>query len=155
FRLVFTGAGGQRDSIAMKIKDLKLTNTLLLPYTPQATFNDALNGCDGLLVTIANGIDGISFPSKLYTCLSVGKPIIAFSSPTSELRSKVESNGVGKWIELGDAEGFASCVRKLIADPAGTKAMGAKAREVLETEYSIAVAGKKYFDVLKLGDKGI
>ena len=155
FRLVFTGAGGQRDSIAKKIEELKLTNTLLLPYTPQDAFNDALNGCDGLLVTIAKGIDGISFPSKLYTCLSVGKPIIAFSSPTSELRTKVESNGVGKWIELGDAKGFAQCVREMMDDPEGALAMGAKAREVLETDYSIAVAGKRYFDVLKLGDKGI
>ena len=154
FRLVFTGAGGQRDSIEKKIKNLQLTNTLLLPYTPQNKFNDALNGCDGLLVTIAKGIDGISFPSKLYTCMSVGKPIIAFSSPGSELRTKVESNGIGAWVELGDAEGFASAVRELMNNPDKAKAMGANARSVLETDYSIEVAGKKYFDVLQLGNAG-
>ena len=154
FRLVFTGAGGQRNFIEQKIKALGLTNTLLLPYTPQDKFNDALNGCDGLLVTIAKGIDGISFPSKLYTCLSVGKPIIAFSSPNSELRTKIESNRVGKWVELGDAKGFAECVRNFIANPKDTKAMGKRARQVLKTEYSIEVAGKKYFEVLELGHAG-
>ena len=154
FRLVFTGAGGQRKSIEQKIKDLDLTNTLLLPYTPQDQFNDALNGCDALLVTIAKGIDGISFPSKLYTSLSVGKPIVAFSSSTSELRTKVEVNNVGKWVELGDTDGFVSRIKELMADPEGTKAMGTRARNLLETEYSIEVSGKKYFDVLKLGFSG-
>ncbi len=154
FRLVFTGAGGQRDSIEERIKKLELTNTILLPYTPQEKFNDALNGCDGLLVTIAEGIDGISFPSKLYTCMSVGKPIIAFSSPTSELRKKVEDNNIGKWVQLGDSEGFANCILELMEDRALAKSLGNNARNTLETEYSIEVAGKKYFDVLKLGNTG-
>ena len=94
FRLVITGAGGGKDNIAKKIKELELTNTILLGYTPQEEFNDALNCCDALIVTIAKGIDGISFPSKLYTCLSVGRPIIAFSTPKSELRPIIEQNGI-------------------------------------------------------------
>ena len=152
FKLVFTGAGGQRSYIEKQIKERKLTNTLLLPYQPQSTFNDSLNSCDALLVTIAKGIDGISFPSKLYTSLSVGKPIVAFSSSDSELRLKVESNDVGYWIELGDADGLVACIRKMIANPADLKATGERARELLIEQYSIDVSGKKYFDVLRKGN---
>jgi len=151
FKLVFTGAGGQRAYIEKQIKELKLTNTLLLPYQPQISFNDSLNSCDALLVTIAEGIDGISFPSKLYTSLSVGKPVIAFSSPNSELRFKVESNKVGYWVALGDTDGLVACIKKLIANPDEVKATGARARELLIEQYSIDVSGKKYFDVLRLG----
>jgi len=151
FKLVFTGAGGQRAYIEKQIKELKLTNTLLLPYQPQISFNDSLNSCDALLVTIAEGIDGISFPSKLYTSLSVGKPVIAFSSPNSELRLKVESNKVGYWVALGDTDGLVACIKKLIANPDEVKATGARARELLIEQYSIDVSGKKYFDVLRLG----
>ena len=53
FRLVITGAGGGKENIAKKIKELELTNTILLGYTPQEEFNDALNCCDALIVTIA------------------------------------------------------------------------------------------------------
>ena len=151
FRLVFTGAGGQRQRIEDTIKEKKLFNTLLLPYTPQDQFNDALNCCDALLVTIAKGIDGISFPSKLYTSLSVGRPIIAFSSPESELRKKVEGNDVGCWIELGDTNTFVEKIKFLINNPDEAKAMGQRARNLLVNEYSIEVSGKKYFDVLQKG----
>jgi glycosyltransferase involved in cell wall biosynthesis len=151
FRLVFTGAGGQQTYIGNQIKERKLANTMLLPYQPQVSFNDSLNSCDALLVTIAKGIDGISFPSKLYTSLSVGKPIIAFSSSNSELRLKVESNKVGYWVELGDTEGLVTCIRNLMANPEEVKATGARARELLIEQYSIDVSGKKYFDVLCKG----
>ena len=151
FQLVFTGAGGQRQYIENEIKRKALDNTLLLPYTPQNEFNDALNGCDALLVTIARGIDGISFPSKLYTSLSVGKPIIAFSAADSELRKKVEGNNVGCWIELGDTTTFVEKIRYLISNPKEAQAMGKRARNLLVDEYSIAVSGKKYYDVLKKG----
>ncbi len=151
FRLVFTGAGGQRQHIEDTIKEKKLFNTLLLPYTPQEQFNDALNCCDALLVTIAKGIDGISFPSKLYTSLSVGRPIVAFSSPDSELRKKVECNDVGCWVELGDTDTFVEKIRFLINNPDEAKAMGKRARDLLVNEYSIEVSGKKYFDVLQKG----
>ena len=153
FRLVFTGAGGQRNDIEKKIKEKNLTNTLLLPYTPQEQFNDALCGCDALLVTISKDIDGISFPSKLYTSMSVGRPIVAFSSPNSELRLKVETNQVGCWVELGDTDGFVDCINYLMDHKEETKAMGDRARQLLMDEYSIDVSGKKYFDVLKLGYK--
>jgi glycosyltransferase involved in cell wall biosynthesis len=154
FKLVFTGAGGQRDALAQQIKDRKLTNTILLGYTPQEQFNDALGSCDCLMVSIADGIDGISFPSKLYTCLSIGKPIVAFSAPESELRTKVEGNDVGYWVSLNDPDGLVACVREMMANPEKAKAMGTRARKLLETEYSIEASGKKYFDVLQLANSG-
>jgi glycosyltransferase involved in cell wall biosynthesis len=154
FKLVFTGAGGQRDALAQQIKDRNLTNTILLGYTPQEQFNDALGSCDCLMVSIADGIDGISFPSKLYTCLSIGKPIVAFSAPESELRTKVEGNDVGYWVALDDPDGLVACVREMMAKPEKANAMGTRARKLLESEYSIEASGKKYYDVLKLTDSG-
>ncbi|MDG1137695.1 MAG: glycosyltransferase, partial [Phycisphaerales bacterium] len=150
FRLVITGAGGGKDNIAKKIKELELTNTILLGYTPQEEFNDALNCCDALIVTIAKGIDGISFPSKLYTCLSVGRPIIAFSTPKSELRPIIEQNGIGAWFDITDAEGFVEYVRKMMANPNEAKDAGIRARKLLETKYTVEKSGKAYFDVLEL-----
>ena len=155
FKLVFTGAGGQRESLAQQIKDRGLTNTILLGYTPQEVFNDALGSCDCLMVSIAQGIDGISFPSKLYTCLSIGKPIIAFSSPESELRRKVEGNDVGYWVALDDPDGLVACIKEMMSNPEKAKEMGKRARKLLESEYSIKTSGKKYFDVLQLADQGI
>ena len=153
FRLVITGAGGGKENIAKKIEELKLTNTTLLGYTPQEEFNDALNCCDALIVTIAKGIDGISFPSKLYTCLSVGRPIIAFSTPKSELRPIIEENDIGAWFDISDADGFVSYVREMIEHPDKAKQAGIRARTLLETKYTVEKSGKAYFDVLELAHR--
>ena len=152
FRLVITGAGGGKDKIAQQIEERGLTNTLLLPYTPQEEFNDALNCCDALIVTIAKGIDGISFPSKLYTCLSVGRPIIAFSTPNSELRPIIEQNNIGAWFEISDSGGFVAYVRSLMQNPSEAKEAGKRARDLLETKYTIEKSGQAYFDVLELAN---
>ena len=153
FRLVITGAGGGKDKIAETIKEKKLTNTLLLGYTPQEQFNDALNCCDALIVTIARGIDGISFPSKLYTCLSVARPIIAFSTAESELRPIIEENNIGTWLAIDDSDGFVAYVRKLMANPKKAQTVGSNARELLETHYTVKKSSKAYFDVLELANQ--
>lgn len=149
FRLVFIGAGAQYNTLSNHIEKSKNTNIQLHPYQPQEQFNDALNSCDALIVTIAKGIDGISFPSKLYTSLSVGKPIIAFSPINSELRLIVEQYDVGTWLEIDDTEGFVDCIRNMMSNPEEVQATGIRSRQLLKTKYSIDVANKEYFHVLR------
>lgn len=152
FRLVLIGAGGRKDWIAEQIASRKMTNAMMLPYQPFETLNDSLNACDANFVTIARGIEGISFPSKLYTSLAVGKPILAISEARSELRDIVEKNGAGLWFELGDAAGLAAGIRRLMANPAEAEEMGRRARALFEREYTREIAGRRYADVFRLAD---
>lgn len=149
FKLVFIGGGGVRDHIEQEIQKRKLTNTLLLPHQPFKTLNLSLNACDASLVTIAKGIEGISFPSKLYSSLAIGKPVIAISESHSTLRTIVESNHAGYWIELGDAAALADCVRMMITHTDETKRRGSAARTLFERDYTLQSCAMKYADVLR------
>jgi glycosyltransferase involved in cell wall biosynthesis len=149
FKLVFIGGGGVRDHIEQEIQNRKLTNTLLLPHQPFETLNLSLNACDASLVTIAKGIEGISFPSKLYSSLAIGKPVIAISESHSTLRTIVESNQAGYWIELGDAAALADCVRMMITHTDETKRRGSAARELFERDYTLQSCASKYAAVLR------
>ncbi len=152
FKLVLAGGGGKRNSIEKYVKDHNLTNVLMLPYQPFEKLNESLNSCDASLVSIAEGIEGISFPSKLYTSLAVGKVIVALSEEWSELREIVEDNNCGVWSALGDSEGMAEHIRTLIRDKSLAKQMAANARRVFETGYTREVCGAKYAEVLRLAD---
>jgi glycosyltransferase involved in cell wall biosynthesis len=154
FRLVFIGAGGRRDWIAEQIEKRGLTNTLLLPYQPFARLPDSLAACDASLVTIQEGVEGISYPSKLFASLAVGRPILAISEPGSELYDQVVGNDVGYWHGLGDAEGLADRIRKMIRDPDGCDRMGRRARELFEREYTRDASAAKYDTVLRLARAG-
>lgn len=148
FRLVLVGSGGRRNWIADEIKKRNLTNTLLLPYQPYEKLSDSLSASDAQLVTIARGIEGISFPSKLYSAMAVARPIIALSESWSEMRRIVEENQVGRWSEIGDADALVKVLREMMADREACKTMGENARRTLEQKFTISVAAKAYGEVL-------
>lgn len=148
FRFVFIGSGGRRAWLAEQIARRGLSRCSLHPYQPLERIGDSLNACDAALVTIARGIEGISYPSKLYSSLATGKPIIALSEPDSELRQLVEEHGVGMWFEVGDAEGMARGLRRLRNEPALAARMGRAARELFESRFTLEVTGEAYAQVL-------
>lgn len=149
FRLVLVGGGGKKTWCEQEVARRGLTNTIVLPYEPYETLNDSLNACDASAVTIAKGIEGISFPSKLYTSLAVGKAVVAIAEEDSELRAIVESNACGVWSALGDPAALAGKIRALMADPAGTRRMGVQARAVFERDYTRQVCAAHYARVLR------
>ena len=147
-RFVFVGGGGVRKRIEEEIEQRQLDNALMFPHQPFDTLNDSMNSCDASFVTIAHGIEGISFPSKLYTSLAVGKVIIAICEAHSSLRTIVEESGCGVWVELGDAEGLARVIRELAADPERSRRMGQAARDLFERDYTLQACARKYAVVL-------
>lgn len=155
FRLVLIGSGGRKQWIAEQIKARGLTNTLLLPYQPFEKLPDSLIACDASLVTIASGIEGISFPSKLYSTLAVGKAVLALSEERSELRYIVEKNDVGRWGKVGDPEQLAETIRSLIRDPELTGQLGRRARELFEQKFTLEAAGAAYAKVLVAAGRDI
>lgn len=148
FRLVFVGAGGRKAYIERRVAELGLPNVDVHQYQPFEALNDSLNSCDASLVTIAEGVEGISFPSKFYSSLAVGKPVIAISEPDSELREVVEGEKVGRWVKLGDADGLAAAIRGLMKDPQGCLEMGERARSLMERRYAIDASARQYAKVL-------
>jgi glycosyltransferase involved in cell wall biosynthesis len=148
FRLVFVGAGGRRSWISAEVQRRGLQNVQMHPYQPFETLNDSLNACDVSLVTIARGIEGISFPSKLYSSLGVGKPILAISERGSELHRMVDHAGAGFWIELGDIDGMVEAVRKLRHDAEMCRHMGQAARRCMDQHYTVTAAAREYLRVV-------
>ena len=150
FCLVFIGAGGKKNWLDEQIKNRNLKNTFLFPYQPFETLNDSLNSCDASLVTIAKDIEGISFPSKLYSSLAVGKPIIAISEPGSELQSMLEDSGAGIWVSLGDVEGLVAAIVRIRNDVHLQQKMGVAARVAMENKFTIQAATNEYLRVIDL-----
>ena len=152
FRLVFVGSGGKRQYIAERIAAMGLKNVDMHQYQPFETLNDSLNACDASLVTIAPGVEGISFPSKLYSSLAVGKPVLALSEAGGELQRIMSDSGAGLWSPIGEVDALLSNIRRLREDHAASEAMGRKARELMERRYTIGAAAAEYAQVFDLAD---
>jgi len=149
FRLVLVGGGGKKAWCEEQVAKRNLTNTIVLPYQPFETLNDSLNACDASLVTIAKGIEGISFPSKLYTSLATGKAIVAISESHSELREIIEKNECGIWAELGDADHLHEQLLAMMRDAQRTEKMGEHARSLFERDYTREACSAQYASVIR------
>jgi len=149
FRLVIVGGGGKKAWIADQIEQRELTNTMLLNYVPFPELPDSLSAADASLVSIAEGIEGISFPSKLYTSLAVGRAIVALSEADSELRELIEQHRVGLWCELGDSDRMEQNIRAMMADPARCDRMGERARRLFERAFTKERCAERYAGVLE------
>jgi glycosyltransferase involved in cell wall biosynthesis len=150
FRLVFAGGGGKREWLIEQVKSRGLTNTTVHPYVPAEELNDSLNACDVSMVTIAKGIEGISFPSKLYSSLAVGKAVVAVSEANSELRDIVTGRNAGRWCLTGDGAGLAAIFRELMANKPLCEEMGRNARSLFEERFTRAVACRRYAEVFEM-----
>lgn len=153
-KFVFVGAGGRKAYIEQRIAELGLTNIDMHQYQPFSALNDSLNSCDASLVTIAEGVEGISFPSKFYSSLAVGKPVLALSEPGSELQRMVTETSCGLWSPIGDVDALVANIAALRSDSVRMSAMGRAAREAMEHNFTIKTAAQEYLRVVELALTG-
>lgn len=90
------GDGAKKDLIKNKLNDFRLKNCSLLPFQPFNMLKYTVGGADIGVVTLASGAEGLSIPSKTFTLLAAGKPILCISSRDSELAELIGRYNFGK-----------------------------------------------------------
>ncbi len=111
------GGGEKYKPIGDRIKKLKLSNILLLPWQPTESLPYSLSAADLAIVTIAKESSHLSLPSKVFSLLSVGAPILALASPESELAKIIATHKNGKSFEQDQLDEICDFILKLYADP--------------------------------------
>ena len=90
------GEGDSKDSLLAKIKELELTNCLLLPWQPTTELPYSLAAADLAIVSSGGGASNLSIPSKTFNLMSVGAPLLCLAPSGSELEQLVEKNKNGR-----------------------------------------------------------
>ncbi len=99
---VFVGAG----SLANILKDYAIehhmSNAIFIPYQDKENLNYSLNAADVHWCVNAQGMKGVSCPSKYYGIAAAGKPIIGVLECGTEIRCLIEKARGGLVSEPGD-----------------------------------------------------
>ena len=97
FRFMFLGGGVG----SVKIREFARVNDLLnisvLPYQPFDDFKNILLESDICVVSLAEGMERLSVPSRAYTFMSAGKAIIAIMNSKSDIADLVTEWDCG-WV---------------------------------------------------------
>lgn len=98
---------------------------------------------DVCLVMLAPHVKDYSFPSKIYTLMSMAKPIIVISSPASDAAKFVEETKSGWFIQTGQNDEFTQLLRDLYFDRSQLNIFGKNALAAVQ-DYTIETIGKQY-----------
>lgn len=143
-RFLIVGHGAKMADTADQIREYGLHNVQLLDFLTGKKFEQAISVSSCCVVSLEKGIKGMCAPSKFYSYLQGGKPVLAVVEEDSYLREEILREQVGRAVTLGDADGLAQVIRLLAGDPEGCAQMGVRARQQYDERYAMQIGLDKY-----------
>lgn len=145
---LFVGDGAKAAEINEYVRANRLRNVKLLPYQPRGSLLYSLAAGDAHLVTLAEGLAGLSVPSKTYGILAAGRPVLFVGDPRSDIARLVAEHGCGEVVAAGDAERLARVVASWADYPDTPRRMGAEARDLFLRRFERTHAVEAYAESL-------
>jgi glycosyltransferase involved in cell wall biosynthesis len=142
---VLIGDGMKRVELEQRIKSEGITNTRILPKVAPSAMGEVMAASDACLVSLDGRMLGLGCPSKLYTILASGRPVLGMVPAQSEVARVILEEQCGLVVNDGDAEGLARAVRTLAQDPELAATMGAHARSALEHRFTLQHASDQFW----------
>ena len=143
---VLVGDGAKGFEIREFIARHELANVRVMPYQPRENLRYSLAAGDAHLVTLAEGLAGLSVPSKTYGILAAGRPILFVGDTRSDAARLVAGNGCGEVVATGDAARLAETIALWADDPARVEQMGRAARNLFERRFDRLQAVRAYVE---------
>jgi colanic acid biosynthesis glycosyl transferase WcaI len=146
---VINGQGAARADLEWRARHLD--NVLFVDLQPEETLPDLLAAADVHVVPLKRGLARASVPSKTYSILAAGRPLVASVDPGSEIARLVARAGAGIAVPPEDPEAFTEALRHLVRSPEEAAAMGRAGRAFVErwaSPVAVAQAYERLFEEL-------
>ncbi len=142
------GTGGLEKEIRSRIEKEGLINVHLNPLQPVERVSCVYSLGDACIVSCKEGLGGSAMPSKSWSIMSCGRPVIA-SFDEGELKEILENNNCGVFTHAGNVKEFAEGINHLASNPQLCNVMGQNARQFILNNLTKEVGSKKYVDIIK------
>ena len=139
---VFIGKGPRCEEVNKAIQK-GAENVRMYPFQPEEMFKYSMACGDVGIVSQEEKLAHLFLPSKTYSMMSCGMPVIGMCSDHDDLRKLLES-GSGIAVPNATPEKIAEAVVDLYNNKEKRTEMGAKARNIIESEYSEEAVALKY-----------
>ncbi len=125
---VFIGDGANRSRIEASARGCPQVR--FLPFRPVEEIPFVMAAGNLHVVTVRRGLEGVVVPSKLYSILAAGRPVLAVAPESCEVVRIVRESGCGVAANPDDPESVVRVVREIRHDPARLESMGRRSREI-------------------------
>jgi colanic acid biosynthesis glycosyl transferase WcaI len=142
--VMFVINGGGAALIGLREAAADLDNVRFVAMQPAERLPELLAAGDIHLVPLKRGLARASVPSKTYSILAAGRPLVASVDEGSEVARIVERAGAGIAVPPDDPEAFTAALGRLLASPDEAAAMGQRGRAWVEGWASPAAVAQSY-----------
>jgi colanic acid biosynthesis glycosyl transferase WcaI len=139
---VINGEGSGRAGLQRSAAGL--SNIRFVDYQPKERLGEVLAAGDLHLVPLRRGLAHASVPSKLYSILAAGRPVLASVDPGTEVARTIDAAGAGVSVNPDDQEAFRVALCELLDRRADWAAMGAAGRSFVQGWASPAAVAAAY-----------
>lgn len=147
--IVYVINGGGSTLPDLEAQAAGLPNVRIVAMQPVERVPELLAAADVHVVPLKAGLSRSSVPSKTYSIMAAGRPIIASVDEGSEVQRVVEAAGAGISVAPDDASAFTAAVLTLADDAGMREKMGAAARAYVERTASPRGVAKSYADLFE------
>lgn len=138
------GEGVKKKYLESQIQKHKLLNIKLLPYQERKNMPVINLFADFHFIAMNKSTEHDGFPSKIYTIMSSGKPMIVVSSEHTPIESFLTKINSAIIVPNHSVKDFQKAVLQLTEDKDLRNALGNNGRKVVEREYNKQSIVKKY-----------
>jgi colanic acid biosynthesis glycosyl transferase WcaI len=128
--VVFIGDGVNRAMLEAAAADAP--SVRFLPFRPVEQVPCVMAAGDVHVVTLRRGLEGVVVPSKLYSILAAGRPVLVVAPASCDAARIVTESGCGVAADPDDPWAVAGAIRGLRSNPARLLEMGRRARETAQ-----------------------
>lgn len=144
---LFAGHGNKMEALKKAISEENLRNARVLDFLHGKDYRDALQISSAALISLEAGTTGLCVPSKTYSYMMEGIPLIAIMDD-SDIVSDIRS-GAGVSLKNGESQRLAALIRGMAADPQGREAMSRKCRELYLGHYTPEICTGQYVSLFR------
>ncbi len=151
-QFVIIGDGAKRQYVENYIDEKKLKNVLLLPWQPQDQLPYTFSSADIGIITLGQGAEGLSVPSKTYDYMAAGCVLLVIADKKSELGILIGNFKCGEIFDPGDIEGISSFILEMKKNPGLLNEYRKRSRQA-SYDFGMENAGK-FYEIIVNGQKG-
>ena len=142
--VVFVINGGGSGRAALREAAVGLDNVRFVDFQPKERLPEVLAAGDIHLVPLRRGLARSSVPSKTYSILAAGRPVLASVDEGTEVARVVTDAGAGLAVPPDDPGAFTNALITLLDEPERAAAMGRAGRAFVERWASPAAVAERY-----------
>ena len=144
---VVNGGGSAKDALVESAAGLD--NLKFVEMQPRERLPEVLAAGDLHVVPLKRGLARSSVPSKLYSILAAGRPVLASVDAGTEVATTIERAAAGVAVPPEDPDTFCDVLTELLDDPDRRAAMGESGRAFVEGWVSPAAVGAAYEELFE------